>query len=82
MVFFCPYEGSSLLGLWWKLWGSTSKSKSWWGCLVLLGFLRYIPDYLAMNDTAHSVMQLDIELGEHINIGDSYFRNMTDSSGF
>jgi hypothetical protein len=28
----------------------------------LLAFLRYIPDYLAMNGTAPSVMHLDIEL--------------------
>lgn len=78
---FCLYEAISLHGLWWRSWCSTSRSKSWWGCPVLAGFSGSIPDYLAMNSTAHAVMQLDIELGKHIGVEDTGFGNVPDRGG-
>ena len=36
--------------------GGGRGSKSGWRCLVLTGFQRAIPDYLAVNGTTHAVM--------------------------
>lgn len=40
--------------------------------------MRSIPDHLAVNDTAHTVLQLNIEFGKPINIKDSCLRNIPD----
>jgi hypothetical protein len=47
-----------------------------------LGFTGSIPDDLAMDGTAHAVMQLDVGLGKPIGIEDACFRYVPDSSGF
>lgn len=51
------------------------------GCSVLPGFTRSVPDYLAVNGTAHAVMQLDAESGKHISIEDVCFRYVRHGSG-
>lgn len=79
---FCLHEITSLHGLWWRSWCSASRSESWWGCSVLPGLTRSIPDNLAMNGTAHAVVQLDIELGKHVSVEDACFRYVPDCSGF
>jgi hypothetical protein len=79
---FCPYETTSLHGLWWRSWCSTSRSKTWWGCSVLPGFTGSIPADLAMNGTAHAVMHLGKELGKHVSVEDACLRYAPDSSGF
>ena len=35
-----------------------------------------------MDGTAHTIMQLDIELGKHVGVEDACFRYVPDSSGF
>ncbi|KFO26944.1 hypothetical protein H920_11661 [Fukomys damarensis] len=40
-----------------------------------------IPDHLAVNGATHAVTQLHIELGKHIGVEDTRFRNVPDGSG-
>lgn len=46
------------------------------------GFRRWIPEYLAMKDTANAVIQLDPEFGKFMTVENTCFGYVSDSSGF
>lgn len=52
----------------------------WW-CSVLPCFTRATPNHLAVNGTAHTVMDFHTQLGKHIGIKDPRFGNVPDGGG-
>lgn len=49
--------------------------------MVLAGFSRRVPDYLAVNGPAHSARQLHIQLGKHIDVKDTGFGDAPNGRG-